>query len=304
MEYKTISISAYPDKLTPSVPLTVANEKFFLHIFRANSLFHFVWGLLVKADKLNELARKMRGVLGAEEKEAQSFIDSIKEKFHHLDSFYAHEEFYCQLIYCSTVDAYVIYLQDVLLEIALAKPEILRSQEKVTIDDVLEHDTYDGLVDFLARRKVNDLSNSGLKGLFSFFSEKLGIACLSNTDECSRDVAVLYEARNCVVHEGGVISEKFVRLNPDYSDDLGKRIKFDLGFMDATLRCLLASVKKVDELVIKKFGLVTKHQKVEEVMVSVVGQLPVMDKVSAKFLTELQDMLPEQAFNILQKPIK
>src|SRR5450759_981556 len=119
IEYISVSIGKYLSDITPPVPLSKACEQFFSHVIKTKSLFFFLLNLVKTADKLDEAVEKFGDILDTPKTSSIDSIDNIiKRKLRHLDSLYFHEEFFSQLIYCSSIDAYVIYLQDVLFDIA------------------------------------------------------------------------------------------------------------------------------------------------------------------------------------------
>lgn len=240
---------------------------------------------------MDKVAEKLGNILEPNKNQNVESIDNlIKQRVRNLDSFYFHEEFFSQLCYCSTLDAYIIYLQDALFEIALKRPEILRSQEKITIEEILEQQSNEELIHHIARRKVTELSNSGLNGLLSFFTEKLGIACLNTQSSCTTDIITLHDIRNCFVHNNGVIGDIFARRNPNYAEALGKKIRIDTRFGDNATQCLLFSVKQIDEIVINKFGVASEHKNIEDVLKSITEKLPPHDKFSNEILSVLKEL--------------
>lgn len=291
MPQLAITIGKYSNDKQPPLPLSNACEKYFAHLIRSRLLFKFFLDLLTKAENLDTLIEKFSGILGNKVVNDESIEAVIRRKCHYSDAFYFHEEFFCELMLCGSVDAYVVYLQDAISEVMNAKPEVLRSQEKVSVNDVLNLGTRDEIIKFIAGKKVNELSNNGLNGLLSFLRDRLGFSFIVEDDPCSGDVITIYEVRNCLVHTGGIVGEVFSRRLPRYSNDLGKKIKIDTTFHDQASECLTSSVRRIDQMLVEKFGIIANHAEVASIFSSISDVLPKSDKFSSKVLSELKERM-------------
>src|ERR1039457_7239061 len=80
----------------------------------------------------------------------------------------SYEEMYKQMVLCRGVDMYLTYLTELLRLVFSVKPEIMKSNEQVTYESILEHSTIDDLVGWLIEEKVTKLSHHGVAKLSEF----------------------------------------------------------------------------------------------------------------------------------------
>jgi hypothetical protein len=103
------------------------------------------------------------------------------------------------------------------------KPETLRSNEKVDIAFVLQHQSMDDLLASLVERKVLDLSFKGLSGVAQYFEDRLGVP-LAETEDQLRTAILATEIRNLIVHNRGTVNRLFQSRVPFFPCAIGQRI--------------------------------------------------------------------------------
>ncbi|QUW92689.1 hypothetical protein [Streptomyces sp. V17-9] len=109
-----------------------------------------------------------------------------------------------------SVDSYLTYVSDVLTEALTSHPELLKSQEQVTFENVLRHDSLAEFAQWAAEQRVLRLSYKGLDEIGQYFEKRLGLKLCDDPESWDR----LREAvaiRNLVVHRRGIIDERFKR---------------------------------------------------------------------------------------------
>jgi hypothetical protein len=136
-----------------------------------------------------------------------------------------HRKFIIHTMLIRNVDNFLNYITAVLLEIFKAKPESLRSSEKIEIDVILSSPDLESAHRAIAERKVNELSYKSLKDLSDYFESRF------NTPIAPANELILLleivEIRNVIIHNRGIINKTFLkRVNlPKYVEgealDLG-----------------------------------------------------------------------------------
>jgi hypothetical protein len=126
-------------------------------------------------------------------------VDELVEK---------HFERLNQMIFCRCMDAFMLYVADLVGEIFRAKPECLRSSEKVEIEEVLRHQDMNSLIEALGARKVETLSYQGAREVCGYLSQKLGLQVPAEAKHLALIVATV-EKRNLVVHNRAIVNARF-----------------------------------------------------------------------------------------------
>lgn len=180
------------------------------------------------------------------------------QKFKAENAFNENRELILELGLCRTVDNYLNYISDLLTLIFQKRPETLRSNEKISLEAVLEHDNFGSLLHSIAERKVYELSYRGLDDLSKFLFERHGFSLFENAEE-SRKCCRLVEYRNLIVHNRGVVNSIFAKRVTDCDIPVGKRLDFEQPFLDA-LSAFSHSVIDIDSRAAAKFGLDRVHR--------------------------------------------
>ena len=88
-----------------------------------------------------------------------------------------------RVIYSSFVDNFETFLSDLLFEVFLAKPDTLKSGEKVTLEEVLNCADLQEFVEYWSKHKVSKLQRGSVKG---FIADNKQIRDLGIIDAVSR----------------------------------------------------------------------------------------------------------------------
>jgi hypothetical protein len=102
------------------------------------------------------------------------------------------------------------YVSEMLQHVLRRKPEVLRSSERLTNEEVLQFTRVKELVAYMADKKVNELAYGGLKGVEDYVKDRLGIAMFDNEDERIK-LTILAELRNIHTHNRGIVNEIFLK---------------------------------------------------------------------------------------------
>ena len=142
---------------------------------RAVKLFEFV-GVLVRQTKFfDRLIQNLHHNLSV-------FPSELRRPFIPDDAFAAMQEFVgkavgfegilsryvplvLELTFCRTVDYYLVYVSDLLTLIFQTRPEMLKSNEQISLEEVLEYSDMKDLLHAITEKKVFQLSLKGVRAL-------------------------------------------------------------------------------------------------------------------------------------------
>ena len=114
-----------------------------------------------------------------------------------------------RILFSSFVDNFETYLSDILYEIFLANPQTLKSQQPVTIEEVLNCSDLQEFVKYYAKQKISKLQKGSVKG---FIKENKQIRDLGVFDENSQnDIEKILQIRHLYSHRNGLVDEKFLQ---------------------------------------------------------------------------------------------
>ncbi|CAM5486139.1 hypothetical protein [Streptomyces atroolivaceus] len=154
-----------------------------------------------------------------------------------------------------TVENFLCYITDVLTEAMIACPQLLKSQEQVTMADVLEHSSIEEFVHWAAEQHVARLSFKGLSEIAEYIAKRLGLPVHTNRDDwetVKRAVAI----RNLIVHRRSRIDERFIRSMASFGVSLvaGERYVSPPSMLPEVMKCTKRIVGDFDLRVAKKFN--------------------------------------------------
>jgi hypothetical protein len=196
-------------------------------------------------------------------REDADHIDWLHQKFAELDSkmgpfakerLAKHEDLIAQISLSRAVDGFLTYLSELLALIFLTKPEMLKSKETVTIEEVLQYETMDSLVKHIAEKKIHDLSYKGMRELAAYLSKEFGFA-LFEEDKDQKETVRLVELRNIIAHNRAVANSLFLSRLPDFPAKPGENIAFEFTGVIENVLFLMRVVADIDDRASGKFGL-------------------------------------------------
>lgn len=159
-----------------------------------------------------------------------------------------------RILFASCADTFESYLSDLLFEIFLAKPETLKSQEQVMVQEVLKCADMQEFVEMWARRKLEKLQKGSVKG---FLNDTKQISDLDAISARDQDVIEgILQIRHLYAHRNGMVDEKFLRYFPA-SFALKTEHQMSVLAMLEKVRCLADTVEKIDQAAISKYNLAT-----------------------------------------------
>lgn len=162
-----------------------------------------------------------------------------------------------QMNLCRIADNFTTFLASIIREALAARPEMLRSNEQIRLDYALSFASVDDLREDLIDRKVADLGYLGFAALLDWINDHMGITVITE-EHVRNEIIELLETRNAIVHNRGVIGEKYLRtvIAPKFKE--GELRSIEVEDYARCCETIATSVKEIDVAISRKFGLKTE----------------------------------------------
>jgi hypothetical protein len=159
-----------------------------------------------------------------------------------------------EMIFCRSIDNFLNYVSELLALIFTTRPEALKSNEKISIQEVLQYRDREELLGALTERRVIGLSFNGLAMLDEELDKTLNFPLFP--DSASRERATfLVEQRNLAAHNRCVVNRRYLARVPSATEKLGDRIVFEPKSVVDALGFLIDSIDEIDVRAEIKFGI-------------------------------------------------
>jgi hypothetical protein len=110
-----------------------------------------------------------------------------------------------ELVYCRATDSYLVFISGVLAAVFKAKPEILRSSEKVEVEFVLRHGSMDDLLSSLIENRVRELSFQGMADVAKYFDKRLNLSIFDDDTQSAQVIRIIATATSsCIIGESSM----------------------------------------------------------------------------------------------------
>lgn len=159
-----------------------------------------------------------------------------------------------RILLSSCADNFEIYLSDLLYEIYLANPATLKSNQQVTIKEVLDCADMQEFVLFWAKRKLSKLQRGSVKG---FIADNTQIKELNVLNDAQQDdIEKILQIRHLYAHRNGIVDEKFLQFYPGQFN-LNEEHQLSIADMLNHFSYLIDIVDKIDKAAVLKYQLAT-----------------------------------------------
>ena len=165
-----------------------------------------------------------------------------------------YEQFYCQMCFARIVDNLLSYFKEILGEVIIKQPQILKSKETERLDFILDFDTIDELRIAIAEKKIEALFYAGFDTIESFFSDRLGLGMFKSKNEQLEFLQTI-KSRNVIVHNRGRINKEYYKEFPDPELQEGDYLGFTYADISKMSGFLLNFVAELDHKIASKFSL-------------------------------------------------
>lgn len=116
----------------------------------------------------------------------------------------------CRILFSSVVDNFETYLSDLLYEIFLANPQTLKSQQTVTIEEVLNCSDLQEFVKYWAKQKIGKLQKGSVRGFIKDTKQIRDLQILDKQEQ--NEVEKILQIRHLYAHQNGIVDEKFLQF--------------------------------------------------------------------------------------------
>lgn len=184
--------------------------------------------------------------------EKQMEVKEILDKQHSIFlNWNYHKKHLGKLIYIRTIDNFVTYFKEILQEVVIKKPQILKSKETEDLEFILSHESMDSLIKGISDKKIEELFYKGINDIDKFFNTRLGVKIFKDKEE-EKVINLLIKQRNLSVHARGRISKSFAK-ELDFEE--GKILEYDLEYVSRINTILYNFLVEMDKEISQKFQL-------------------------------------------------
>ena len=161
-----------------------------------------------------------------------------------------------------SVDNFLSYMSEIMQASIRRKPELLKSNEQVRIDDVLRFSNQRDLIDFLLNRKLNELAYGGIRAIEEFLESRTNIPIASN-EEARGKLSVAIELRNVYTHNRGILNELFIgrlsNVSHEFDFNIGKPFHASFDDVSSLANNLFDLACELDQEFVQKFRIRKKR---------------------------------------------
>ncbi|MHA6249480.1 hypothetical protein ACXYMU_16170 [Pontibacter sp. CAU 1760] len=156
------------------------------------------------------------------------------------------------MMYVKTVDNFENYFKEILSEIVISEPRVLKSKETEQLDFILSFDDYQSLINAIAEKKVEALFYQGIEGIQKFFKERIGVEIF---EEKSNQINLIIKQRNLAVHNRSRISKDFIKQFPKEEFIENMRLNFNFDYVGKVIPALYKIINELDYRFSEKYNL-------------------------------------------------
>lgn len=114
-----------------------------------------------------------------------------------------------RILFSSFVDNFETYLSELLYEIFLANPNTLKSQQQVSVEEVLNCSDLQEFVKYWAKQKLGKLQKGSVKGFIADNKQIRELGVLDKTIQ--NEIEKVLQIRHLYSHRNGMVDEKFLQ---------------------------------------------------------------------------------------------
>jgi|ERR1035437_76053 hypothetical protein len=157
-----------------------------------------------------------------------------------------------RILFSSCADNFETYLSDLLYEIYLAKPATLKSNQQISIKEVLDCMDMQEFIIFYAKKKLSKLQRGSVKG---FIADNPQINDLKVMDVNQQDnIEKILQIRHLYAHRNGIVDDKFLHYYVGIYN-INDEHQLSVNDMLTHLSYLADTVDRIDKAAIQKFHL-------------------------------------------------
>lgn len=156
------------------------------------------------------------------------------------------------MMYVKTIDNFENYFKEILSEIVISDPHVLKSKDTEQLDFILSFNDYQSLINAIADKKIEVLFYQSIGGIQKFFKDRIGVEIFK---EKSEQINLLVKQRNLAVHNRSKISKDFIRQFPNENFTENMYLNFTFDYVQQVVPALYKIINELDYEFSKKFTL-------------------------------------------------
>ena len=162
------------------------------------------------------------------------------------------------MAYSRIADNTLCYFKDIISEVIVKKPELLKSKEKEQLDYIFSFENMADLISAITEKKISELFYGGIKDIKEYFSSRLGINIFQNEKD-EKDFNHFLKQRNLIVHNRGIISKEFSKefSNQQINYVVGAKLNFNYEQLSIMNGGIVNFISDLDVVIREKFQLST-----------------------------------------------
>jgi hypothetical protein len=163
-----------------------------------------------------------------------------------------YEKTLATMMYVRTIDNFENYFKEILSEIVISNPRVLKSKETEQLDFILSFNDYVSLINAIAEKKIEALFYQSIDGIQKFFKDRTDIEIFKGKSD---QINLLVKQRNLAVHNRSKISKDFIRQFPNENFIENMYLNFSFEYVERIIPALYKIINELDYEFSKKYNL-------------------------------------------------
>jgi len=244
LEVKDTEFETFLNKAQEKTKLTEPGHHFCTVSMRCLDFLNFLFTL---AQNCDHLAKTYAEVFEEKKIDGEFYVKYFRNQ----------APFLLEIMICKQIDEFTSYFSELLRLILKANPSILKSGDRIKVEEILKFESMDELTAHLIENKIMELSYQSFTDLGIWLEERLGVDLFDENDE-KEIIIELIETRNIIVHNRGKIGTKYLKNVKSTRFKIGELRKIDIEYFARSAVFLILFLKSFDQKISKKFKLVTR----------------------------------------------
>ena len=176
-------------------------------------------------------------------------VNSLKEMYAGIiEDYQTYPGIMCNLFLIFMVSLFEYYICDIIKYIYSKKIYILKTGKKgLDYETILSFKTMDELNEYIIEKERDTIGYKSYEDIKKYFKNKFKIDFTKLKNE--NTINLIFETRNIIVHNRGIVNEKFLLKVKNSGYKLGDVVKIDEDYLDNALRILRALTFYIDDRV-------------------------------------------------------
>jgi hypothetical protein len=180
----------------------------------------------------------------------QDDVDIVQKAISYRSEFVASLPFYLHnVLLVAAWSALEGYVQALLAELYTQYPNLLSSEKKVTVSEVVG--SSENIIAYLVAKEIDDIGRKNFTDLQSYLKSKIKLQFSNKHVEALHGA---YFLRNVIAHAAGFLRDEQLGLVPKGVDTEGSELRISQEYLNNLINCIREPVLKFDRNVRTKFS--------------------------------------------------